>query len=178
MATLIPLLPTFAAYAQTDEPLCYIKTGSGTTFNLSSICGGGNGHINLQPIVDQQEKLYLQDVHLRRKGDLTDMKMILSGKIVNGSNDTQSIVGVEYQTYRLSEGKLVKVKNNSLVAGYNINPGESESFEFEYDIRTFRFDVITLKVKSEKIEGDNICFGNTVEKREYCKRISNYVSSF
>lgn len=35
VATLIPLLLTFAAYAQTDEPLCYIKTGSGTTFNIS-----------------------------------------------------------------------------------------------------------------------------------------------
>jgi hypothetical protein len=175
VATLIPLLLIFVEYRQTDDSLCYIKTGSGTTFDLSSV-SGGNRHISLQPIVNQKEKLSLQDVHLIHKGDLTNTNMLLTGKIVNESNDTQSIDGLIYHSYHLPARKLVTVSYDFIDTGYDIPPGESVSFEFKYYVPGgYTYNLFTLTPVNEKIKGDAICFGNSVENREYCKRISNYV---
>jgi hypothetical protein len=174
-STLFSLLLPLAASAQSGEPLCYITTSRGNTFNLDSLCMGGESQAN-QLKNTTQSGLYLQSVTSRFKRDYSGYKRVISGDVVNSTRDLHILAKLEYQLYTLNSGKLVRKESGSesLATGYGIRAGESMSFNFEVPDS---FYVITMKLKSDKFSGEPVCFANTQEKEKYCQQLTREVRS-
>ncbi|MBN3946392.1 MAG: hypothetical protein HWQ38_07835 [Nostoc sp. NMS7] len=157
-----------------SEPLCYITTSSGASFNLTSMCEGKQSS-QLQSTA--QSDLYLQNVTTHFKEDDSEFKRVISGSVINNSLNTHFTAKLEYQTYKMVERRLIKDKSDSesLATGHGITSGESVDFNFEIPASS---DVIVLKVQSDKFRGEPICFADTSEKEDFCKELTSQIRRF
>ncbi len=176
-STLFQLSLPITALAQMSEPLCYITTSSGTILNLTSMCEGGRFSQFSQLQSTVQSNLYLQGVTAKLKKNGSEFERVISGDVVNDSLNTHLLAKLEYQTYKMSSGRLIKDESGSesLATGYGIRPGESVTFDFKIPKN---FGVIVLKVKSDKFSGNPVCFASSQEKEDYCKQLTKEIRRF
>lgn len=168
---LFSLLISTPVLGQQAEHFCYMTMSNGVTLNLTGLCSGDK---NTQ--IDQISSitpvgLELQGVSRIRKTEFGKVNYYLYGTVVNNSNVTNLLTTIDYQIYNLSNGnlKVVESGSKSVATGYGLTPGDSTNFNFQVPSR---FQVLVLKVKSDKFQGNKICYAKSTEDETYCQRLS------
>lgn len=169
-----------------DESLCYLQTSNGKKISLDALCGvtsQKNSISNLQQpltISNSQQPLIVENVTLiveivkdETVKNKTNRHYYISGDITNKGNITQRHVKVNYKLYKLREGNLEVVKSNKTsVEDLFLEPGGKTKFQNEIYNAPAVLMIDSLNSNESDSVQVNICYGNSVEKRELCKRIN------
>ena len=95
------------------------------------------------------------------------------GTITNTGNSSQKYIQVSYQTYRMSGGSLKPNElNTAFVDNLELLPGETTIFKGKLRRRGDLFMLKDLNSIEGGIQAINICYANSVERQEWCKRLS------
>jgi hypothetical protein len=165
------------------DPLCYWQTTNGTSIDLGALCASKSNQ-NIPTIsLTNTQNLIINNIKFIRVAGTKEIQYEIVGTITNTGSIPQRFIEVSYQSYALNDGLLkARDSNKVFVDNTTLEPGEKTTFpvEFEYDKQKHfgarsRFDVLVITSVNSIEEGSiplNICYANSVERRELCKRLS------
>ena len=149
------------------DPNCYWKTTDGRSVDLGTLCGSKPQ--NVSPTSTNSQNLTINKVAITQ----INKEYYVVGTITNTGNSSQKYIQVSYQTYRMSGGSLKPNElNTAFVDNLELLPGETTIFKGKLRRRGDLFMLKDLNSIKGGIQAINICYANSVERQEWCKRLS------
>lgn len=155
------------------DSLCYWQTANGRSIDLGSLCGSkSNQNIPTVSFTNTQN-LSIDRVSIISENIDKIRKFYVVGTIRNTGNISQRYIEVFYQGYKQIDGSLKPSESNKVfVKRILLQPGETTTFTGELKRRPTLLILNSLDSVEEGSIPVNICYANSVEQEELCKRIS------
>ncbi|MGF1933071.1 MAG: hypothetical protein RM347_001550 [Nostoc sp. ChiQUE02] len=155
------------------DSLCYWQTANGRSIDLGALCGSKSNQ-NLPSIsFTNRQNLTIDRVKIISENIGKKRYFYVIGTITNSGNVSQRFVKVFYQSYKQLDGSLKLNESNKIAVDEIIlQPGETTIFKDELQRRPTLLMLNSLESVEEGSIPVNICYANSVEQEELCKRLS------
>lgn len=149
---------------------CYWQTADGRNIDLGVLCGSKSQPLPTSSSTSEQE-FSIENVRLI--SIIKTREFYVIGTITNRSNKTQGSLDLSYQVYKQVDGYLKPdYSNNFTVNKILLQPGETTQFEAQLRRRPTLLMLTSLDSSEGGSIPLNICYANSVEQSELCKRLS------
>lgn len=149
---------------------CYWQTTDGRNIDLGVLCGSKSQPLPTSSSTSEQE-FSIENVSLI--SIIKTREFYVTGTLTNRSNKTQGSLYLYYQVYKQVDGYLKPdYSNNFTVNKILLQPGETTQFEAQLRRRPTLLMLTSLDSSQGGSVPLNICYANSVEQSELCKRLS------
>ncbi|AFZ28008.1 hypothetical protein Cylst_6035 [Cylindrospermum stagnale PCC 7417] len=149
---------------------CYWQTTDGRNIDLGVLCGSKSQPLPTSSSTSEQE-FSIENVRLI--SIIKTREFYVTGNLTNRSNKTQGILDMSYQVYKQVDGYLKPdYSNNFTVEKIQLQAGETTKFEAQLRRRPTLLMFTSLDSSEQGSIPLDICYTNTVEQGELCKRLS------
>lgn len=155
------------------DSLCYWQTANGRSIDLAALCGSKSNQ-NLPAIsFTNKQNLTIDRVKIISENIGNKRYFYVAGTITNTGNVSQRYIEVFYQGYKQVDGSLKPSESNKVFVKTSVlQPGETTTFTGELQRRPTLLMLNSLDSVEEGSIPVNICYANSVEQEELCKRLS------
>lgn len=155
------------------NPICYLRNSNGDLFDLSKLCKGEPQKIsNIRNVGNTTLKIGIFKRFIRINN--TKRTSFYAGNLINNTNEIQTGLIINYRTYRLKNGVLVKSKLKQFELTNSVVLAQDSVIFSTDENRRGAYLLVIESIYSEEsgLIPQNICYANTVERREYCRKLS------